>query len=257
LSRSLRDGECSIHIIDTTMSIARLPQLGNKPVALTVKMKVGKAIDDNLLAKGLQELYRKGEFTDVALCCSEKRFLAHSCVLASQSRCFKEGLAAQPLPGPGTRHEIRLEVANPEAVKIMLDYLYMLEESDWATFNPRTQAVNRDVLQLAAQFDLPGLTGQAMYWLSKDLTTGNVVERLSLCEEFGLSELSEKFSSSLLTTRQHSQKWPTVLRSRAIRNSCRRSCSAQLLECLRQRPNSLRVSGVAKLDEVACWSACV
>merc|ERR1712159_552101 len=95
------------------------------------------------------------------------------------------------------RHEIRLDVANPEAVKSMLDYIYMLDENDWATFNPRTQEINRDVLQLAAQFELPGLTQQAMHWLSKDLTTGNVVERLSICEDFGLSELSEKILEQL------------------------------------------------------------
>jgi hypothetical protein len=179
------------------MSVARLPQLGSKPVSLTVKMKLPKETDSNPLAKGLQDLYRMGEFTDVVLLCSEQRFLAHRVVLASQSRCFKDGLAAQPLPGPNMRHEIRLDVANPEAVKIMLDFLYMLDDNDSAMFNPRTQEINRDVLMLAKQFELPGLTQQAMFWLSKDLTTGNVVERLAICEEFGLSELSERILEQL------------------------------------------------------------
>merc|ERR1719456_2041115 len=84
----------------------------------------------------------------------------------------------------------------------MLDYLYNLDADDWATFNPRTQAINRDVLQLAAQFELPGLTQQAMHWLSEDLTTGNVVERLSICDEFGLSELSEKILQQLTMNRE-------------------------------------------------------
>jgi len=179
------------------MSIARLPQLGSKPVALSVKLKPSKDLLDGSLARGLQELYRRGELTDVVLLCAEQRFLAHRAVLASQSRCFKEGLASQSLPGPGMRHEIRLDIANPEAVKIMLDFMYMLDEKDWAVFNPRTQAVNRDVLQLASQFELPGLTQQAMHWLGKDLTTGNVVERLSICDEFGLSELSSKILEQL------------------------------------------------------------
>merc|ERR1719326_131208 len=74
------------------------------------------------------------------------------------------------------------------------------------------QAVNRDVLQLASQFELPGLTQQAMHWLGKDLTTGNVVERLSICDEFGLSELSEKileqltYNKTALTEVAHSQQ---------------------------------------------------
>jgi len=183
------------------MSIARTPQLGSKPVALNVRLKTSKASGDEQLTKGLQELFRKGEFADVSLCCAEQTFLAHRAILASQSDVFKDGLS-QSQPEPGMRHEIRLDVANPEAVKIMLDYIYMLDEKEWATFNPRTQAVNRDILQLAAQFQLQGLTKQAMYWLSQDLTTGNVVERLAICDDFGLSELSEKILQQLTNNRE-------------------------------------------------------
>jgi len=184
------------------MSVARVPQLGSKPVALNVKVKPSKALAEDLLAKGLQELYRRGEFTDVTLRCAEQTFLAHRAVLASQSGVFKEGFSSQSQAEAGMRHEIRLEIANPEAVKIMLDFLYMLDESDWAAFNPRTQAVNRDVLQLAAQFQLPGLTQRATHWLSQDLTTGNVVERLAICEEFSLTELSEKILQQLANNRE-------------------------------------------------------
>merc|ERR1719230_1128660 len=70
-----------------------------------------------------------------------------------------------------------------------------------AEYNPRTQEINRDVLRLARQFKLPGLTHRAMRWLAKDLTTGNVVERLSICEEFGLSELTEKILEQLTSNR--------------------------------------------------------
>merc|ERR1719230_2215094 len=71
-----------------------------------------------------------------------------------------------------------------------------------AEYNPRTQEINRDVLRLARQFKLPGLTHRAMRWLAKDLTTGNVVERLSICEEFGLSELSDKIVQQLTLNRE-------------------------------------------------------
>jgi hypothetical protein len=184
------------------MSVARLPQLGSKPVLLEVKLKTPKVSTKNALSQGLQDLYRKGEFTDVSLSCAEQRFLAHRTVLASQSRFFKEAFVAQPLPAPGSRCEIRLDVANPEAVKIMLDYIYMIDEKDWAAFNPRTQEVNRDVLKLAREFELPGLTDKAMHWLSTDLTTGNVVERLSICHEFELSELSSRILQQLSNNRE-------------------------------------------------------
>jgi hypothetical protein len=181
--------------------VARRPQLGSKPVTLTVKLRGSKVTEDQL-SQGLQELYRKGEFSDVVLICAEQRFLAHQIVLAARSPCFKQGLSSQPMASAGMRHEIRLEVANPEAVKIMLDYLYMIDGKEWASFNSKTQAVNREVLQLARQFELPGLTEQAMHWLSEDLTTGNVVERLSICEEFCLTELYDKILEQLTYNRE-------------------------------------------------------
>lgn len=184
------------------MSVARLPQLGSKPVALTVRLASRKAAPENELTTSLQEFYRKGELADVVLACAEQRFLAHRVVLASQSRRFREGLS-QPLPAANMRHEIRLsDIVNPEAVKILLDHMYRLDDEDWAKFNPRTQDVNREVLRLAAQFELPGLKQQAMEWLSRDLTTGNVVERLSICDEFGLAELSDKILEQLTNNKE-------------------------------------------------------
>jgi hypothetical protein len=184
-----------------TRELARAPQLGSKAVSLTVKLGPMQLTPEPL-AKGLQELYRRGEFADVVLICAEQHFLAHRIVLAAQSEVFKEGLASPP-PANGMRHEIRLsDIANPEAVKFMLSFLYQLDDKEMADYNPRTQEINRDVLRLARQFNLPGLTHRAMRWLAKDLTTGNVVERLSICEEFGLSELTDKILEQLTSNRQ-------------------------------------------------------
>merc|ERR1711970_525714 len=69
-------------------------------------------------------------------------------------------------------------------------------------YNPRTQEINKDVLRLAGTFQLPGLTERAVRWLEKDLTTGNVVERLSICDEFSLEELREKILEQLTLNRQ-------------------------------------------------------
>jgi hypothetical protein len=180
------------------MSLDRLPQLGSKPVALAVKLPVNKT-EIEPLSKGLQELYRRGEFADVVLLCAEQRFPAHKVVLVSQSSVFKEGLSTAPVTG--AQIEVRLEIPNPEAVKFMLDYLYQLDDKDYAEFNPRTQEINRDVLSLAKQFQLPGLTNRAMRWLGKDLTTGNVLERLHLCEEFCLVDLQERILEQLTNNR--------------------------------------------------------
>merc|ERR1719352_930680 len=181
--------------------LARNPQLGRKAVPLNVKLGPVQLTPEPL-AQGLQELYRRGEFADTVLICAEQHFLAHRIVLAAQSEPFKVGLASPP-PANGMRHEIRLgDIANPEAVKFMLNFLYQLDDKEMAEYNPRTQEINRDVLRLASQFNLPGLTHRAMRWLAKDLTTGNVVERLSICEEFGLAELTDKILEQLTGNRQ-------------------------------------------------------
>merc|ERR1719197_1156366 len=124
---------------------------------------------------------------------------AHRAVLACQSPVFKEGLTATAAQAtPGQRQEVRLaECSNPEAVKFMLDYMYQTDASLWDDYNPRTQEINKDVLRLAKQFCLPGLTERATYYLSKDLTTGNVVERLTICEDYELHELREKILTQL------------------------------------------------------------
>merc|ERR1712232_447775 len=82
-------------------------------------------------------------------------------------------------------------------VKFMLDYLYEMDVEVWEEYNPRTQEINKDVLRLAQNFRLPGLTERATKWLAKDITTGNVVERLTICEEFGLNELRDRILEQL------------------------------------------------------------
>lgn len=174
------------------MSLERMPDLGRKPVALVVKLPPLKKQDEDRLGPGLRELYRRGEFCDVHLVCAERRFAAHRAVLAAQSEVFKEGLATTRAPGvgPDAKQEIRLaEINNPEAVKFMLDYMYHMDADVWEDYQPRTQAINRDVLRLAENFRLPGLRERAVHWLAKDLTTGNVVERLTICEEYNLESL--------------------------------------------------------------------
>mmetsp|Transcript_69464 Transcript_69464/g.157638 ORF Transcript_69464/g.157638 Transcript_69464/m.157638 type:complete len:231 (-) Transcript_69464:85-777(-) len=183
------------------MSIERVPELGAKPVSLSVKLPAMKHKEEDHLAEGLRELYRRGEFTDVALVCADRTLYAHRVVLAAESEVFKQGLASNPVPakdGASARHEVRLaDISNPEAVKFMLDFMYHMDASVWEDYNPRTQEINKDVLRLAQNFRLPGLTERATHWLTKDLTTGNVVERLTICEDFGLSLLAEKILEQL------------------------------------------------------------
>lgn len=182
------------------MSIVRTPELGTNCVELKVRLAPPKPSADDRLATGLKDLYQKGTMTDVQLVCAERTFLAHRVVLASQSDVFKEGLAIAPgTPAPQSRQEVRLaDIDNPEAVQFMLDFIYEVgDASSWKDYNPKTQEINKDVLRLAQNFRLPGLTERATYWLAKDLTTGNVVERLTICEDFALEDLRERILAQL------------------------------------------------------------
>lgn len=184
------------------MSLARCPELGTKPITLSVKMKQPLA-EASTLGDSLKEIYKANILTDIDLTCCEKQYPAHAVVLAAQSQVFRKQIQECLSTAAGNRPELRLQdIHNPEAVKFMIDYLYEIDDAEWADYNPRTQEINKDILILAKSFELPGLTGRATRWLAKDLTTGNVVERLSICDEFGLEELREKILEQLTLNRQ-------------------------------------------------------
>lgn len=189
------------------MSIVKPPELGTNIVGLKVRMPVpGPA--EGKLANGLRDLYKSGAMADVQLVCADRTFLAHRVVLAAQSEVFKTGLAITPETAAqgtaGMRQEVRLaEIHNPEAVQFMLDYIYEVDDASvWQDYNPKTQEINKDVLVLARNFRLPGLTERATFWLAKDLTTGNVVERLTICEDFGLDVLRERILGQLANNKK-------------------------------------------------------
>lgn len=174
------------------MAVERMPDFGKKPIALTVKLPAIKAQNVDHLGEGLRELYRRGDLTDVSLHCADQSFKAHQAVLAAQSEVLKEALRE------GGKQEVRLaDIANPEAVRFMLDFIYQMDTAVWDDYSPQTQEINKDVLRLAENFRLPRLTERAMHFVGKEITTGNVVERLKICEDFGLVTLREKILEQL------------------------------------------------------------
>lgn len=176
------------------MSIVNVPDFVPQRVNVKVRLPAPKARDARLL-ENLQRLFTNKEHCDVELICAEESIWAHKAVLGSQSAVFKWGMQADQSQGC---QQIRLaDVANPEAVHIMLRHLYDMDDGDWRLYNPCTEEINRDVLKLAHNFQLPGLAERAIHWMSKDLKTNNVVERLSICEEFGLHQLSNEIIGQL------------------------------------------------------------
>jgi len=90
------------------------------------------------------------------------------------------------------------DVTFSEAVKILLSYIYRAGTGDesWV-YNPSRVEVNKDVLHLARQLHLTYLHEHAARWLARGLTTKNCVERLVMCEEFGLHQLRNKIVEQL------------------------------------------------------------
>merc|ERR1719409_276856 len=108
-------------------------------------------------------------------------------MLAAQSDVFRKGLATMPPVMFGTHQEISFtDIRAPEAVKVMLDYLYQADVATWEERNPKLlPEIAADVIRLGIHFQIPGLVELAARWLSAGLTTHNVLERLAKCEELG------------------------------------------------------------------------
>lgn len=176
------------------------PSLGTKPVSLRVD--AGPAEQPDALADGLRSMFRRSEFCDVALICGGQFFPCHRLVLVAQSEVFREGLRESPVGPSIERQEVRLvDIVNPEAVRFMLDFMYEVDVVGRKDYAPATQEITKDVLRLAHRFRLPGLVQRAARWLARDITTGNVVERLAICSEFKLDGLSRKIIEELTVNR--------------------------------------------------------
>jgi speckle-type POZ protein len=167
-------------------------------------------------------MYLRGEFVDVVLICAGQTFQAHRAMLAAHSDIFKKGLLSMPTAVHGSRPEIAFsDIGNADAVKVMLDYVYKIDLASFEERNPKTlQAIVTDVLRLASHFELPGLRSVAARWLLAGVTTGNVLERLATCEEFGLEDIrtrilrhlaKDKEALSQVSSSKHLMQNPQLL----------------------------------------------
>lgn len=184
------------------LALERLPELGEKPIELVLQPPTTADLVGDRLAPGVLELHKKKELCDVTLRCAGAVVSAHAAVLASQSDAFREAVAACAKPDAGPR-EVSLEgVTNPEAIHYMLDFVYGVSAEELDAFNPKSIEVTKDVLLLAKDYNFPHLTERAARWVARDITTGNVIERLGVCETFGLGSLRDKILQQLTYNRQ-------------------------------------------------------
>jgi len=155
---------------------------------------------------GLRGLLERKELCDVVLTAGGQSFFAHSMVLAAVSPSFCTLIQQELSKGKrtyavGVDHqvlEIPLHCTHPEAVQDLIDCIYgsLLDSSKEIASN--TEGANRDSICLAQSYQIPQLQEQACGWLTNDLTTQNVLERLAICEDFQLFDVREKIIEQLI-----------------------------------------------------------
>mmetsp|Transcript_39109 Transcript_39109/g.72899 ORF Transcript_39109/g.72899 Transcript_39109/m.72899 type:complete len:234 (+) Transcript_39109:51-752(+) len=154
-----------------------------------------------VLMPGLRALLASRELCDLALVATGgEAFPAHRTVLAACSPGFRERIVklSSSSPKADGLPAISLDVKHSEAVEALIDSIYGLNTAESERrYNPSSEAANKDVLKLAREFDLPALEDQAACWLARNLTMANLLDRLAICEEFGLRDIKEKILEQL------------------------------------------------------------
>lgn len=169
-----------------------------KPMDLEVEL--GPALAEpchGIVLQGLRGLFARGELCDVRLVAGGESFPAHAAVLAAASGAFRELLLRKSSEQAAPFIVELAGVSHAESVRSMLSCMYGSEDGSAAGYNPSSNGVNRDILQLAQRFQIPQLEAEAAQWLAKGLNTSNVLERLIVCEEFGLTPVRDKILEQL------------------------------------------------------------
>jgi hypothetical protein len=178
----------------TSFTLEPPPPLRKAMKLRTNSGRTAKADRPGRMADSVRALWRSQDFCDVDLVCGKTTLRAHKVVLAGQSVVFREILAK--------RADVQLsEVQHPEAVELMLKYLY--EATDESGIPPRvSHEVLRDLLRLASRFQLPGLFRLSAVALGHVVTTRNAVECLVTCGSFGLTVLQHRILDKLAANKE-------------------------------------------------------
>lgn len=141
---------------------------------------------------GLIQLRSAGTHCDAEFVSGDgDRFRLHRCVAAACSKELDRRL------GEAESHVLQLKASRP-AVELVVEYLYGEVNEQNHNVNEVRPEVNEEVLQLACELALPKLSELCALVLALGVDEHNVVQRILLCEEFGLPRLRKMLVTSLI-----------------------------------------------------------
>jgi hypothetical protein len=177
---------------DSPLKAEAASPIRSKPGCIEVSYTIQSSLSAPL-AEGLVQLRRRIHRCDAAVIAGGgARIPVHSLVLASQSADLDRRLENGP--------EIDLGSASHEAADHLVRWMY--GEIDADTYAPSSTKINEEVLRLASEFGLPLLAQICSIRLAVDVSVTNVVERIRLCEAYGLPELRHALVAALVQDRK-------------------------------------------------------
>lgn len=146
------------------------------------------------LAEGLVQLRRTGHRCDATVVVGGGgRIPVHQLVLCSQSMALDQRLQGS------SSAEVDLTHVSHEAANIAVRWMY--GELAVEAYDPTTAQVNEEVLKLSTELGLPRLAQICASHLARGVTIANVVERVRLCEAYGLTELRKAIITAIVDDR--------------------------------------------------------
>ncbi|VDK77028.1 unnamed protein product [Anisakis simplex] len=174
-----------------------------------------------VLGRDLGRLLDNGDHADFSLIVGRRTFRCHKAILSARSPFF-QAMFRNQTNQENVAGEVALEYVTPEAVSAILEYIY----KDYCSELANQPA---DIMAAADRFCLDRLKLQCQEVLARDMTAGNVCERLRLADLYDAPKLRRKALCVIQRNRQ------TVLESRvslstALLSNCDFACKTALLQ---------------------------
>ena len=121
-------------------------------------------------------------FADIVIKCGDQEFKAHKAILASQSPVFNRMLETDMKE----RREniIKMDCIDPNVVTNLLTYLY-------TGTAPNLNILARDLLDIATEYELPGLAVMCENELITNLCVSNSLEMVQLADTYETLKLKK------------------------------------------------------------------